>query len=301
MKNTKQRQKYIDELELRGFSPLTIKTYVRNVARLAEYYNTPPSELSDDQVKGYLLHQIREKKWKPSTINGAVGALRQFYHLVEGRPFEEVEAAIPRTKKEVRRPEVYSIEELERLFNAPRVNLKHRAIIMTTYAGGLRVGEVCRLKPTDILADRRQIRIVQGKGRKDRYTILSLRLLAELREYWRAVRPGGDWLFPSLAHPLQPITSSSASRAFKRAVRFAGLPHRGGIHCLRHSFATHALEQGMDLTVLQQLLGHTSLKTTAGYLHVSNAQMASAQSPLDLIEPTPEAEEEEDDKGSKGE
>ena len=294
---TKLRQKYIDELELRGFSPLTIKNYVTNVARLAEYYNTPPNELSDDQIKGYLLHQIREKKWKPSTINGAVAALRQFYQLVECRSFEEVEAAIPRTKQGVKRPEVLSAEELERLFNAPRVNLKHRAIIMTTYAAGLRIGETCRLKHTDILTDRMQIRIVQGKGRKDRYTVLSHRLLGELREYWRAVRPQGDWLFPSLAHPLQPITSSSACRAFKRAVKFAGLPHRGGIHCLRHSFATHALEQGMDLTVLQRLLGHNSLMTTAGYLHVSNVRMASAQSPLDLIEPAPEAQEKEEREG----
>ena len=162
---------------------------------------------------------------------------------------------------------------------------------MTTYAGGLRVGETCRLKSNDLLTDRMQIRIVEGKGRKDRYTILSERPLEELREYWRAVRPEGDWLFPSLMYPAQAITPSSASHAFRRAVRFAGLPKRGGIHSLRHSFATHALEQGMDLSVLQRILGHNSLKTTAGYLHVSNVRMASAQSPLDLIEPTPQEDQ----------
>jgi integrase/recombinase XerD len=282
MKHTKLRQKYIDELELRGFSAGTIDNYVRSVANLALYYDSPPNQLSDEQIKAYLLHQLREKKWKPSTTNVAVAGIRQFYHLVEERSFEQVEAAIPRVKQGVRRPEVYSTEELERLFNAPRVNLKHRAIIMTTYAGGLRVGETCRLKPNDILTDRMQIHIVEGKGRKDRYSVLSRRLLEELREYWRAVRPEGDWLFPSLMHPTRPITGSSAGHAFKRAVRLAELPDRGGIHSLRHSFATHALEQGMDLTVLQRLLGHNSLKTTAGYLHVSNVRMASAQSPLDL-------------------
>lgn len=164
-------------------------------------------------------------------------------------------------------------------------------MIMTTYSAGLRISETCRLKPEHILSSRMQIRIVQGKGRKDRYTVLSRRLLAALKEYWRVCQPE-HWLFPSLVEPTKPITISSAARAYKRAIRLAGLPVRGGTHALRHSFATHSLEMGMDLTVLQRLLGHTSLTTTARYLHVSNVRMASAQSPLDLIEPTPQEEEE---------
>ena len=279
---TKLRQRYIDELELRGFSPGTIDNYVRSVANLARYYHTPPNQLSDEEIKAYLLHRLRENNWSPSTANVAVSGLRQFYLLVEERSFDEVEKAIPRVNRSIRRPEVYSTDQIELLLQAPKVNLKHRALIMTTYSAGLRISETCRLKTEDILSSRMQIHIVQGKGRKDRYTVLSERLLGELRDYWRVYRPEG-WLFPSTTYPDRPITTSSACRAFKRALRLAGLPVRGGIHILRHSFATHALEQGMDLTVLQRILGHNSLKTTAGYLHVSNVRMASAQSPLDLI------------------
>lgn len=286
---TKLRQKYIDELELRGFSPGTISNYVTSVAKLARYYQSAPDQLSNEQIKAYLLHQMREHQWKPSTTNVAVAGIRQFYHLVEQRSFAEVEAAIPRVKEGVRRPEVYSTEEIERLLEAPGLNSMHRALLMTTYSGGLRISETCRLKAEHILSSRMQIRIVRGKGGKDRYTVLSKRLLEELRDYWRAYRPK-HWLFPSPMFPARPITTSSASHAYRHALKLAGLPSRGGIHALRHSFATHALEQGMDLAVLQRLLGHGSLKTTAGYLHVSQVRMASAQSPLDLIDTNPQAE-----------
>ena len=282
---TKLRQKYIDELELRGFTPITIQNYVNIVARLGRHYQTPPDQLSDEQLKAYLLHHIRKSKWAPSTINVAISALRLFYHLVAQRSLHEVEAVLPRVKGSVRRPQVYSTEEIERMLQAPGLNPWHRLLVMTAYAAGLRNSEVCRLKPEHILSSRMQIRVVQGKGRKDRYTVLSQRLLDALREYWRAERPR-TWLFPSSMYPSRPITTATVRHAYKRALKLAGLPDRGGVHCLRHSFATHLLEQGVDLTVLQRLLGHGSLKTTAGYLHVSQIRMAKVRSPLDVTEPS---------------
>jgi site-specific recombinase XerD len=163
------------------------------------------------------------------------------------------------------------------------LNPKHRVLLMTTYAAGLRVSEVCRLKLEDIISARMQIRVSQGKGGKDRYTILSARLLTELRAYWRLVRPT-LWLFPSSRIPGAPLTTDSAQFIFYRAVRLAKLPNHQGIHSLRHSFATHLLEAGVDLVVLQRLLGHSNLATTARYLHVRQERLALLKSPLDLIE-----------------
>lgn len=280
---TKLRQKYIDELELRGFSPETIKVYVWTVAKLARHFDTPPDQLSDEQIKAYMLENLRERKWAPSTANVAVSALRQFYQLVAQRSIKEVEQSLPRVKSSTRRAQFYSTEEIERLLQAPGLSLMHRLVLMTTYAAGLRVSETCRLHPKHILSSRMQIHVVQGKGHKDRYTVLSKRLLDELRGYWKSQRPN-IWLFPSSMRPGKPIVTHSAAYAFRRAVKLAKLPHRGGIHTLRHSFATHLLEQGADLVVLQRILGHGSLKTTAGYLHVSQTHIASVRSPLDLID-----------------
>jgi site-specific recombinase XerD len=154
---------------------------------------------------------------------------------------------------------------------------------MTTYAAGLRVSEVCRLQVVDLHSDRHQIHVVQGKGKKDRYTLLSPRLLEELRAYWRLYRPK-DWLFPSKVYPERHITEDAVQRAFTEAVEAAGLPDRGGIHSLRHSFATHLLEAGVDLLTLQRLLGHSRLSTTTTYLHVRQARLDQVSSALDLID-----------------
>jgi site-specific recombinase XerD len=281
---TALRQKYIDELQLRGFSPKTIYVYVSIMARLARHYRKSPDQLGDEELKSYLLHHIRDSKWSPSTVNVTVGAFRLFYHLVAGRSMDEVEAVLPRMKASIKRPQVYSAEEIERMLAAPGLNPKHRMVVMTTYAAGLRCRETCLLKPEHILSERMQIRVVEGKGRKDRYTVLSERLLEELRRYWRQEKPK-IWLFPSGMYPSEPITTATASHAYKRALELAGVPDRGGIHSLRHSFATHLLENGVDLAVLQRLLGHGSLKTTAGYLHVSQMRISAVRSPLDLLNP----------------
>jgi len=186
-------------------------------------------------------------------------------------------------KKPVLRPRVYSVQELERLFGCPALNRKHRALFMTTYAAGLRVSEVCQLRIADLLSDRHQIHVVQGKGKKDRYTLLSPRLLLELQSYWRLYRPK-DWLFPSRVYPDRHITQTAVQRAFTEAVERVGLPERGGIHSLRHSFATHLLEAGVDPLTLQRLLGHSQLSTTTTYLHVRQERLEQVSSALDLID-----------------
>lgn len=197
-----------------------------------------------------------------------MSALRFFYQHVLHRPTDVIEAALPRMKKPVLRPRVFSPEKIARLLSVDGLNLKHRTMLMTTYAAGLRVGELCALRPEHILGERGQIRIEQGKGRKDSYTVLSARLLEALRAYWRVYRPAAGWMFPSSFFPDRPLTTDSAMLAFDRAVKLAGLPNNGGIHSLRHSFATHLLEAGVPLPVIQRLLGHSNLATTSRYLHV---------------------------------
>ena len=238
---TSLRQKLIDEIQLRGFSLHTQDSYVRCVTGLARFYHRSPDQIGDEEIKAYLLHLLREKKLAFSSLIVAVSGLRFFFGNILHRPTKEIEQALPRMKKPVLRPKLYSVQELERLFEWPGLNRKHRALFMTTYAAGLRVSEVCQLRVADLLSDRHQIHVVQGKGKKDRYTLLSPRLLVELRSYWRLYRPK-DWLFPSPVYPDRHVTDDAAQRAFTEAVERAGLPDRGGIHSLRHSFATHLLE-----------------------------------------------------------
>ena len=274
-------QKLDDELALRGFSHHTHRAYLGALHRMEVRLGGPAEDATDDQLKSYLLHLLRERGYSASAMCCTVSALRFFYRHVLGRDTSGLEKALPRVRKKTHRPRVYTREEIARLLAAPGVCLKHRVLIMATYSAGLRLGEVCRLKPSDILSDRMQIRIGEGKGGKDRFTVLSPKLLAELRRYWKAYRPG-EYLFPGGKPGGGPITTTSVRNAFYRAARRAGLPHAGGIHLLRHSFATHLLESGIDLPTLQRLLGHTCLSTTAAYLHLRSERLTRLQSPLDL-------------------
>ena len=280
---TTLRQKLIDEIQLRGFSPHTQDSYVRWVAGLAQFHHRSPDQIVDDEIKAYLLHLLRIRKLAVSSLIVAVSALRFFFGHVLHRPTQAIEEALPRMQQPILRPKVYSVQELERLLQWPELNRQHRAMFMTTYAAGLRVSEVCQLRLADLLSDRHQIQVVQGKGQKDRYTLLSPKLLDELRGYWRVYRPK-DWLFPSKVYPERHITESAVQRAFTEAVARAGLPDRGGIHSLRHSFATHLLEAGVDPLTLQRLLGHSSLRTTTTYLHVRQERLEHISSALDLID-----------------
>lgn len=280
---TPLRQKLIDEIQLRGFSPHTQDSYVRSITGVARFYHRSPEQINDQELKDYLLYLLRDKKLAVSSLSVAVSGLRFFFGNVLHRPTTAIEQALPRMKKPVVRPKVYSVQELEQFFRPPKLNPKHRALFITTYAAGLRVSEVCRLRLGDLLSDRHQIHVVQGKGQKDRYTLLSPRLLEELRAYWRLYRPK-DWLFPSNVYPDRPLTPDAVQRAFTTAVKAAGLPDRGGIHSLRHSFATHLLEAGVDPLTLQRLLGHSRLSTTTTYLHVRQERLEKVSGALDLID-----------------
>lgn len=277
------RQRLIEEIQLRGFSPRTQSAYVFYVTGLARFYHRSPDQISDEELRNYLLYLLRERHLSPNSLIVAVSALRFFYGHVLHRPTQAIEEALPRMRRPVQRPRVYSIQELERLFGLPRLNRKHRALFLTAYAAGLRVSELCHLRIAHLLSDRHQIHVVGGKGRKDRYTLLSPRLLQELRAYWQLYRPQ-DWLFPSTTGPERPITETAVQRAFTKAVRAAGLPERGGIHSLRHSFATHLLEAGVDPLTLQRLLGHNHLGSTTTYLHVRQERLEQVSSALDLID-----------------
>lgn len=271
------RSRMIQQLKLRNYSARTIESYVRVVGGLARFYDTPPDRLGQDQIQGYLVHRIDEGlAW--SSINVAVCALRFFYYQVLG--WEPMRLAIPPRRGEVHLPEVLSAEQVERLLSAVD-NLKHRALLMTTYAGGLRVGEVLRLRVVDLDSDRMLIRVVQGKGKKDRLTLLSARALTELRAYWRRDRPD-PWLFAGMI-PGRPLSESAAQRTYQQAARKAGIAKAGSIHTLRHSFATHLIEAGVDVTIVQKLLGHASVLTTMRYVHVSRKLIGTTPSPLDLL------------------
>jgi len=262
---------------------LLTRPYVRSVTGLARFYHRSPDQINDGELKNYLLHLLREKKLGVSSLIVAVSGLRFFYGKILCRPTTAIEQALPRMKKPVRRPKVYSVQELEQLFKCPQLNRKHRALFMTMYAAGVRVSEACQLRISDLLSDRHQIRVVQGKGHKDRYTLLSPRLLEELRVYWRLYHPK-EWLFPSTLFPDRPLTRTAVERAFTTAVERASLPDRGGPHSLRHSFATHLLEAGVDPLTLQRLLGHSRLSTTTTYLHVRQERLNQITSALDLID-----------------
>ncbi|MCP5519603.1 MAG: site-specific integrase [Verrucomicrobiales bacterium] len=280
---SKLRQQLIEELVLRGCAERTQEAYVQQVRQLAGHFGQAPDRLSEGQVREYLLHLARERQLAASTINQAVCAIRFFYERVLHREVSVLRQALPFTRKPVLRPQVYATGELEKLFTVGCPHPKHRAFLMTVYGAGLRLNEACHLKAEHLDAARQQIRIVQGKGRKDRYTLLSPRLLEELRAYWRMFRPQ-HWLFPATRTPERPMVDATGQRIYYQAVQRAGLRRKGGIHALRHSFATHLLEAGVEITVVQRLLGHSSLNTTSTYLHVRQERLAQIAGPLQLLE-----------------
>jgi site-specific recombinase XerD len=230
-----------------------------------------------------LYYVAQEKKLSPNSINQAVCGLRFFYKAVMQRSVDFLCQALPFSRRVIRRPQVFSGKEIEQLLTVGCPRLKARAFLMTVYGGGLRLDEACHLKGEHINRARMQIRVEQGKGRKDRYTLLSPVLLKMLERYWQADRPQ-HWLFPATTDPTLPMDPRTGQKMFYRAVARAKLPHRGGIHCLRHSFATHLLEAGVEITVVQRLLGHSHVATTANYLHVRQERMAEIKSPLQLLD-----------------
>jgi site-specific recombinase XerD len=244
---------------------------------LAQHYDRSPDAISVEEVRDFLHHLITQEKVAFSTCNQKLAAIQFFYRHVLGQ--KDFSLRVP-AKRGGRLPEPFGRGEIAKILDGTR-NLKHRALLMTTYGGGLRVSEVVHLRPHDIHSDRMLMRVNQGKGRKDRYTLLSQRLLEELRTYWRAYRPQ-HWLFPG-RDATRPLPANTAKKIFTAAKQRAGIQHGHGIHSLRHSFATHLMEAGVPLPVIQRLMGHTSLNTTAKYLHVTSQHLAGVRSPLDLL------------------
>ena len=252
---------------------------VERVVTFAEYFHTSPKRLGPEHIRGYLIHLIQDRHVSWSYYNQARCALQFLYRVTLGQVWVVEDVVCPKQPRKL--PVVLSLEEVARFLGAI-THVKHRALLMTAYSAGLRVSEVTRLRVADIDSQRMVLRIRQAKGQKDRFVGLSPRLLKILREYWKAVRPS-DYLFPG-ARPDQPLTSGSVHRVCRAARERCGLDKHVTVHTLRHSFATHLLEDGTDLRTIQILLGHRSLSTTARYLHVATAALRSTRSPLDRLD-----------------
>ena len=268
-------------LTLRGYSPRTRKVYLGHVRRFLAWAADSKDIPSDDPVdpaRRYLLELIDERGISKSYQNQVVSALRFFYESVLGRPV--LALGIPRPRKESRLPTVLSRAEVSGLIDRAR-NPKHRAILVLLYSAGLRVGEVVRLRPGDLDMDRGLVRVRGGKGDKDRYTLLARRAV-EVVDVYRAAYPDDRWLFPG-GKPGRHLTTRSVQRVVKRAAAAAGIEKNVTAHTLRHSFATHLLESGTNLRIIQELLGHQSARTTQIYTRVTTTELASVQSPLDQM------------------
>jgi site-specific recombinase XerD len=277
---TELRQRMDDAMVLRGFALRTGETYLACVAGLAKHYHCSPDRLTAEQTQSYLLHLITERKLAYASVNQAACACRFLFGTVLQQ--RKIWLDIPMAKVPKRLPVVLPRADIARLFAACG-NLRTRTVLMTTYAAGLRVSEVCALQLGDIESapDRMCLKVRQGKGGQDRYTLLSPRLLATLRLYWQTCRPR-TWLFPNRAGD-GPMNDQIAQRMYHAACDRAGLA-AAGIHTLRHSFATHLLEAGVDLHTIQRLLGHGHISTTMRYLHLARSRLTGTTSPLELLD-----------------
>ena len=263
---------------LHGFSFNTRKSYITSIRRMAKYYNRSPDQISHDEIQQYLLYLLKDKKFSYSTCNCLVSALKFFYEKTLGHSRTAI--CIPIVKQPQKLPEVPTRQEIQQLFSVAH-DVKHRVILMLAYGAGLRISEIANLKIRDIDSEQMCLKIEQGKGQKDRYTLLPPCLLTELRQYWKTYHPK-TWLF-SLADGTEPITTPSIRRTWKQIKEKANLEKCGGIHGLRHAFATHMLEDGVDLYTIKQLLGHSSIRTTTRYLRLTKLRMAETPSPLDSL------------------
>jgi integrase/recombinase XerD len=279
------RQRMTEDMQVRNLSPHTQACYLRQVSLFARHFGKSPDALGPEHIRAYQVYLTNQKKLAPASIHVAVAALRFLYKVTLKNDwiFEDV---LPLAKKPQKLPVVLSPEEVVHFLGCVDGG-KHRVILTACYAAGLRVSEAVRLKAAAIDSRRMVIRVEQGKGRKDRYVMLSPKLLEILRGYWKAVHPK-EWLFPG-AHPGQPITRKAVGDACQKAHRFAGLSKPVTPHSLRHAFAVHLLESGTDLRTIQLLLGHRSLATTARYLRIATSKVCATSSPLDLLpHPVPE-------------
>ena len=275
---TALRQRMVEDMQIRNLALETQVSYVGHVARFVRHFRRPPEELGAEHVREYQLHLINEKRLAPTSIVGAVAALRFLYQITLKQAWA-VDAIIP-PKRPQTLPVVLSPDEVVRFFAAV-ADLKHRAILTTCYAAGLRLSEVLHLKVDDIDSRRMVIHVASGKGQRDRYVMLSPTLLHGLREWWRTARPT-VWLFPG-QRPGQPMDKGAVQWACRLARFRSGIAKPVTPHALRHAFAVHLLESGTDLRTIQLLLGHRQLETTSRYLRLATTQVCATTSPLDLL------------------
>ncbi|MBN2039890.1 MAG: tyrosine-type recombinase/integrase [Spirochaetes bacterium] len=277
-KNTDSAFKELSaELSARKYSRKTINTYLYYNTGLLKNAGKAPENICQSDVTNYLQHLNEEKQASASTLNLVINALKFFYGKIHNKKFIY---EIKRPKKDKKLPVILNSDEIARLLSALK-NIKHRTLLMLAYSGGLRVSDVVKLKISDIDSERKLLHIKNAKGRKDRYTLLSDAALQNLREYWKIYKPE-TWLFPG-ADAKEHLTVRTAQRIFKNACKAAFISKDVSIHSLRHSFATHLLEAGTDIRYIQELLGHSSVKTTEIYTHVSNKDFSKIVNPLDRI------------------
>lgn len=271
------KTKMIQQMQLKGYSSRTIQRYTDCILALAMYYKTSPDLLSTEQIRDYIHYRITEQKMSKSWMNQFISALKILFCEVLKRQWNTID--IPRPRREKKLPVILSKEEVSKLINAT-INLKHRTILMLAYSAGLRLSEIINLKPGDVDSKRMVLRIQQAKGFKDRYCALSPIILVQLRDYWKRYKPH-TWLFET--KPAKQTAHKTVQTVFKNSMRKAGIKKEVGIHSLRHSYATHILEQGVSLPIIQELLGHKSLRTTSVYLHVQQYAIDKVKSPLDSL------------------
>jgi integrase/recombinase XerD len=270
-----------EDLLLKAYSPHTLKAYLSSVRHFVKYYMRSPQDMGEKEVRDFLLHLIRDRKASPATQDMYVNALKFLYTVTLKRP--EVVKDISHPKRPQTLPVILSPEEVLRIFEAIR-SVKYKAIIATAYAAGLRVSEVCGLCIADIDSQRMRIHVRSGKGKKDRYVMLGESLLVLLRQYYQAARPKGEYLFPG-QKPQRHITTTAVNKVLRQVIAETGLAKRVTMHTLRHCFATHLLEAGTDIRILQVLLGHSSIRTTLRYTHITDRLIQKLVSPLDIIHP----------------
>jgi site-specific recombinase XerD len=270
------------DLLLKGYSPHTQSAYLRCARHFASHYMRSPEEMGEQEIRGFLLHLIRDRNASPATLHMYVNALKFLYNITLKRP--EAVKEIPHPKRPKTLPVILSQEEVLRVFAAIR-SVKHKAIIATAYAAGLRISEVCGLRIADIDSQRMRIHVRSGKGKKDRYVMLGETLLALLRQYYQKARPQGEYLFPGYK-PHRHICTTAVNQVVRKVVWQAGLSKKVTMHTLRHCFATHLMEAGTDIRILQVLLGHSSIRTTLRYTHITDRLVQKLVSPLDMLNPT---------------
>ena len=275
---TPLRQRLLEDMQIRNLQPSTQETYVQQVARFARHFGKSPADLGPEEIRGYQIYLIQERQASPTVMTQVVAALRFLYSKTLRRAWT-IEA-IPYPKRPKKLPVILSLEQAA-LFLAAVMMLKHRAVLMTIYGCGLRVGEATHLRVADIDGQQKLLR-VHGKGAKQRQVPLSPKLLRVLRQYWIQYRPM-PWLFPGRS-PDRPMTTDSVRSICRKVAREVPTIHqRVTPHCLRHSYATHLLDAGVDLRTIQALLGHANITTTAIYTHVSVSKLRAVPSPLDLL------------------